>query len=540
VVPLLHLAQSDGDRPLPFVSGPSLLDVLRDHRVATTSTCGGAGTCGACRVHVRGTCDREPNDIERRHLSADDVRAGIRLACQMHPTDDLRIDIERPPTAGGWHAQPIDDGAAASHPWPSSGWNPRAPLGVAIDVGTTHLRVSIWDGSTLRPVAAVNGLNPQLAYGADVLVRVATAVASAARARDLRDLVRGAIGDALRWFAAHHDIDRSRIGRVVLVGNTGMLMLAAGLDAAPLLDPDNWERPLDCALLDVDACRQSWGIAADAAIVVAPPLGGFVGSDLAAAVLATSLCEGTARALLIDFGTNSEVALWDGRCLWASSAAGGPAFEGCGLTSGMAAGPGAIGHVRLTSRDPLTFECEVIGGGAALGLAGSGAVDLIATLVDAGLITPTGLFTTGVPDPILLTAGTAHAVRLHRRDVDVVQRAKAAIGAAIESVLALATLAWQDLDRACVCGAFGDWLDIPHAQRIGLLPPVDGGRIERHGGAALRGCERLLLSESPQTALSDISRLACVLNLAGDQAYDGRYADHLRLRPMCGEEVRRC
>jgi uncharacterized 2Fe-2S/4Fe-4S cluster protein (DUF4445 family) len=185
-------------------------------------------------------------------------------------------------------------------------------------------------------------LNPQSYFGTDVLTRLMNASESPDRMQEIGRLVRDAIGGALRdiWFEGGWN--GQEIGRIMIVGNSAMLALLAERNAHLLLQPESWIRAIDCQPENTDSWRRSWGCDANAIIEVIQPLAGFVGSDLLAGVLAIKLTQGTAGSLLVDFGTNSEIALWDGRQLWVTSAAGGPAFEGWGISCGMPAEPGAI------------------------------------------------------------------------------------------------------------------------------------------------------------------------------------------------------
>ncbi len=161
----------------------------------------------------------------------------------------------------------------------------------------------------------------------------------------------------------------------------------------------------------------------EAAVEVVSPFAGFVGSDLLAGVLATHLTD-RPGGLLIDFGTNSELALWDGTTLWVTSAAGGPAFEGCGIQCGMPAEPGAI--YRIDPQQEATgLRFQVIGDGLARGLCGSGLVDLIAFLRRTGDLTSTGKLTIPYPENVFIVQRENPAIRLTNGDVDIFQRAKA-------------------------------------------------------------------------------------------------------------------
>ncbi len=135
-------------------------------------------------------------------------------------------------------------------------------------------------------------------------------------------------------------INLQHVVRLVLVGNTAMLALLSGRNYKLLLQPGYWMNAIDCLPKDTEFWAVSWDIHRRAGIEVMPPVAGFVGSDLLAGVVATHLTEYGGGGLFIDFGTNSEIALWDGRTLWVTSAAGGPAFERSGISCGLPMAPG--------------------------------------------------------------------------------------------------------------------------------------------------------------------------------------------------------
>ena len=268
----------------------------------------------------------------------------------------------------------------------------------------------------------------------------------------------------------------------------------------------------------------------NAEVLLPPPLAGFVGSDLAADLLATGLVDGPAGSLLLDIGTNTEIALWDGSVLHITSVPGGPAFEGGGVRRGMPAEQGAIWRVRPETTGG--FLCQVIGGGEARGYCGSGLVDAVAVLLASGRLKPSGRFAAAPgPDGFALQADNAGS-SITGGDIDAFQRAKAAMAAAATVLLARARLSWSDLRRICVCGAFGRTLDIEHSQQVGLLPPVPPGCIELHGDATLAGCERVLLAGNGSELLAAPAANLTAVNMSLAPEYDDLYIDHLRLRPI--------
>ena len=531
-MPHLRIKSTGGDRAISFAAGPTLREILDGIPVYVGSVCGGMGVCGGCRVRIVEGIPNPPTVNEHTLLTPDLIARGTRLACQVRPRGDLHIRVDAAAPSPSWHPltkheySPVVSRSNCG-PWQAS----VRPVGVAIDVGTTHLRVAAWDMRNARRIAARTSINPQGTFGADVLSRLTAADASSVCAQEMGRLIRDTIGSTLSDIVPQELGGLAGIGRVAIVGNTAMLALLTGSGYRALLDPVYWTTEICCQPDDTTSWRRWWPIPADAVVEVAQPLGGFVGSDLLACVLAARLMEGPTAALLVDFGTNSEIALWDGDTLWATSAAGGPAFEGCGISSGMPSERGAIFRAQLTDSTPK-FAIQVIGGGEPRGLCGSGLVDVIACLLRAGILDARGRLSFPPRRHGIPLLPNESGLQLTCEDVDAFQRAKAAISAGILCLMGAAGVAAQDLRRVCVCGAFGKFLDVRNARDTGLLPPVASHIIELVGSAALAGVEVLLFDPDSGGTLMALRRRARLLNMAQFPEFENRYFDSLFIRPM--------
>jgi uncharacterized 2Fe-2S/4Fe-4S cluster protein (DUF4445 family) len=367
-----------------------------------------------------------------------------------------------------------------------------------------------------------------------------------------------AIGDAMADIGAREGIAADHVVKVVLEGNTAMLALLSGRNYHLLLQPSYWVRRIDCLPDNPKDLALSWGVHPEAIIEILPPVAGFVGSDLMAGVIATRLTETGSGSLLIDFGGNSEIALWDGKTLWATSAAGGPAFEGCGISCGMPAESGAIYRVcdqagcecqsakicgfadvgvQQDAGIPtaphgiagMNLEFRTINGENPIGLCGSGIVDLVACLVRSGKLTSTGRFAPDVQQSGVALLDGERPLKLTRRDVDVFQRAKGAISAAVRVLLSMAGMTSADLKHIYVGGAFGHFLNKVNAVSIGLLPPVDCDSIQLCGNTALAGCEYLLMARDSVELPRKIITNTKLINLSQSSDFADFFLDGLYL-----------
>jgi uncharacterized 2Fe-2S/4Fe-4S cluster protein (DUF4445 family) len=524
-MPQLTVITNDITREISFNKGDSLRELLSAAGLRVRSGCLGNGACGLCLVQVEAGDAGDPTKVERISLSPEQLSENVRLACQLLPEGDLRVRIIDAASTSHWRDlapgpfTPADIG-------PSAGASSETSYGLAVDLGTTHISLSLWDLSLGKRLAGRIGLNPQSVCGQDVVTRLIAAGQSPDSAGKIARMPLDALYEGLLDICSRDGYSLRDVVRAVIVGNTAMLALLTESDPATLLLPDSWMQPLD---LNPD-CAKAWaetiGLNPRAVVDVVSPIAGFVGSDLLAGVVATRLTE-EPGSLLIDFGTNSEMALWDGGTLWVTSAAGGPAFESSGVQCGMPAEPGAIYRVLRQQDGGMDFQ--VIGGGEAKGLCGSGLVDLIALLCTAGELKPTGRFDTG--DGFAVQK-EGPAIRLTKGDVDMFQRAKAAIGVGIETLLGKAQIGADGLRRVCVCGVFGARLNTRNARKVGLLPDIPDDRIELCGNTALAGCESLLLSPAMEAELSALRERTAIINLSRIADFEELFLENLYLRPM--------
>ena len=194
--------------------------------------------------------------------------------------------------------------------------------------------------------------------------------------------------------------------------------------------------------------------------------------------------------MLIDVGTNTEIALWDGQTLWVTSCAGGPAFEGSGIGCGMLYDIGAINGVTITNGQ---LEYQTVGSVTPKGICGSGLVDLIASLLRLKIVNSKGSFTASEQE--LLLNPLECKLRITKKDIDVIQRAKASIGAGISCLMVIAGIHSDELRQVYLTGHLGSGLNINHAQEIGLIPEVNPEIVALLKNSALVGAGKLLLSK---------------------------------------------
>ena len=447
-------------------AGTPLRDLLFEQGVEFP--CGGRGRCRGCRVRVH-EGSAEINDAQRERLSEQELRNGWRLACQCSLAGDLVVELRQ------WDAAILADDSPFV-------FDPRPGLGVAVDLGTTTLVAQLLDLATGRVLAVRTALNTQARYGADVMSRIEYAIAGD-HLPALADLVRRQIASLIEQMVFSSKTASDEIRDVVLVGNTVMHHLFCGLDVEPLS-----HYPFESPHTDLQQFRASdlgWTLSPEATIRFLPCLGGFVGSDVLAGVLATRLSESEEIAALVDLGTNGEIVVGSSAGLLCASTAAGPAFEGARISMGMRAATGAISQVGM---DGQRLVCHVLGNTAPQGLCGSGLVDAVAAGLDLEVIESSGRFSNGrkewmLDPPVVVT----------QSDIRELQLAKGAIAAGFKILLDRLGTRIGDLKKLYLAGAFGNYISRASARRIGLIDlPID--QVSPAGNTALLGAKIALFS----------------------------------------------
>jgi uncharacterized 2Fe-2S/4Fe-4S cluster protein (DUF4445 family) len=413
------------------------------------------------------------------------------------------------------------------------------PVGAAVDLGTTTVAAALVDLATGRTLAADTAYNAQTARGLDVISRI-TWAARPSGLRELTRLARGTVNRLLEGLARRVGRARRDIVAVSLSGNTTMTHLLLGLPPEHIrLAPYT---PTVFAPDGLD-CREAGLYAHPAApLFLAPAVGSYVGGDIASGLLASGVAEAEGVSLFLDLGTNGEAVLGNRDFLLCCACSVGPAFEGGGLACGMRAAFGAVERVDV---DPASgaAEAQTIGGGPALGLCGSGAISLMAGLFRAGWLDPAARLDRSRPCPAIRStgrsadyllvpahaSGTEHDIVVTETDFDNLLRAKAAVYAGCDLLLAQAGLGFADLDQVVVAGGFGRFLDVDAAIAIGLLPELPREKFRFAGNASLAGSTRALLSCQAQEQRSAIARRMTYLDLSDEPAYMDRFTAALFL-----------
>ncbi len=462
--------------------------------------CGGRGRCGRCRIRqVAGFLDGGGDQGEI--LSARELAQGWRLACRCTVECDVTLEV------GQWETVILGDHSVFD-------FEPRAGLGIAVDLGTTTIVAQLIDLESGRVLAVATAVNPHAAYGADVMTRIDLALAGSRVA--MTDQLREAVGGLCsRLYDPQSPEARVSLTRVVIAGNTVMHHLFCGIDPGPLAEAPFEPREGDLRSFRAD--ELGWRFGSNPVVSFLPCIGGFVGSDVLCGIAATGMARRSSLAVLIDMGTNGEIVVGNSERMLCTSTAAGPAFEGGRIGMGMRATTGAISEVVV---DKGRIRVRVIGNALARGICGSGLVDAVAAGLELGLIDPSGRLVDGTP--LRLAPG----VELTQHDVRQLQLAKGAIAAGVR------TLSGRFGSEACrsttyMAGAFGNYVNHDAARRIGLIDASET-LIESIGNSALLGAKMALFDIDSGLEAFDVlrSRIEYV-PLAADLAFHRSYLSEL-------------
>ena len=467
--------------------------------IAGEKPCGGHGKCGKCRVLAKGTLS-SPSEAERELLTKEELESGIRLSCCTIAEGSCEI-ISLTKSA---EAQILTDGRRAEIELDPI----FTQYGAAIDVGTTTLAARLYDRCG-NVIASASRLNPQSCFGDDVISRIEAALGG--KRDELAFLIRNSLDGMLSELASVAKIDTQNIDAVTVTGNTVMLSFLVCEDVTPFSRaPFKAKR-----LFDEEVKAKTLGftsLAPDTPIYLPPCISAFVGADTVCALLATEL-DKKGTAMLVDIGTNGEMAILYGGKLTVTSTAAGPAFEGVGISMGMRGAVGAVDKVTLVNGKPYV---HVIGEGRATGICGSGLVDAVSCMLDCETVDETGALD---DDPFTLCEG----VSITGADIRKLQLAKSAICAGLVTLVENAGIDPEDVTVLYIAGGFGNYLNKKSAQRIGLLPKKLAERSETVGNAALEGAGMLLLDASMRKKAVKLAERAEALELSTHKGFSEHF-----------------
>ena len=396
----------------------------------------------------------------------------------------------------------------------------------AFDIGTTTIAGYLLDSEDGRMLAVESRMNPQAQYGADVIMRANYALEHGTDV--LSRCIREAVNEMLGVLAGDAGISREDIFQVCIVGNTCMHHLFLGISPASLVHAPY--TPAVSERLVLNAGDYGLDVQRKAELIMLPDIAGYVGADTCGCLLALRQDQKDEISLMIDIGTNGEMVLGNRNRLVTCSTAAGPAFEGAKIECGMRGAAGAVDHVKYENGK---WDYTTVGNQPAVGLCGSGLIDLVAGLLDAGMLDENGALSSGqekqgvfmlVP---LEQAGNERGVYLTQKDIGEVQLAKAAIAAGIQMLMKRLGITEEEICSVYIAGAFGTYMDPVSAGKIGLLPAALVKKVKPVGNAAGEGAKIALVNEREMLEMDELVGKIDFVELAASGDFQDYFIDEL-------------
>lgn len=502
----LFITYGNAKKTVECEKGTLLMDALRKAGTMPPSPCGGRGTCGKCVVIL--------DDAE-----------GCRkvLACRTYIGGDCKVTVPSDNGEVTWNE------TAATADYYGGSVRTREGLGLAVDLGTTTVAVKLYDLSSGKLLGTASEWNAQKIYGADVITRIQYSMDNDGGLELLSGEVRRQIRKMAGLLCMKKSKEPGDIKEICICGNTVMQHIFAGISPASIASvPYEPESYFDDGSSIDYLSASTW---------LAPCVAGYVGGDITCGLLGSGLWKKPGKNLFIDVGTNGEMALGGQDGFVSCAVACGPAFEGAGIACGMQALDGAINKVRLTDG---ALDFDVVGGGRAKGICGSGLLDLVACLLKLGAINkrgklePASLLVIGKGADARINLTEDGSVYLCQKDVRQLQLAKAAVAAGVKVLLEEEGLTIGDLDGLYLAGGFGNRLDPVSAAAIGMLPmelvsPSDGSgsRVHTVGNSALAGAEDALLNPAFRQDIMSIKNNCRYVELSTSTSFSQEYINEL-------------
>ncbi len=496
--------------------------LLQQNNINFPLPCGGNHTCGKCKIKVKGKLS-SISDLERKLLTKEEVETGIRLACMTTAYSDIEVDIDDLKSF-----KILDSGIADN--FIADSFLSNSEYGLAIDIGTTTVVACLLKESRNEFLSVKSELNMQSIYGADVISRITYSINHSNL--EVTQTIVSQINKMIETLTKENRIGTKDIKYVSITGNTAMMHFFTGMDPKGIAYYPFTPESLFGGYIDNDF---GLNLPNKCKIYIPYCISAYIGADLMCCVLSSNVIDHMETSIIVDIGTNGEMALYRDGTISCCSTAAGPAFEGANIKFGMTASDGAIFKVYYERRyDSIQFE--TINNVPAEGICGSGLVDALAIFLDLNIIDYTGRiladghrFAKNIiynNDEICFKFDDTD-VYITQNDVRQMQLAKGAIAAGIETLLFENNVKENDVKSFFICGGFGTYLDLNSSVKIGLLPKCVIDRAVLLGNGALAGASRIILDKSSIEKINFIKNMCSHIELSSNEAFMNKYINHM-------------
>jgi len=412
-------------------------------------------------------------------------------------------------------------------------------FGLAIDVGTTTVVVSLIDLNTGMIIDTEASYNRQAHYGADVITRIIFSRNKQGLDK-LHQLIIETINDLILALINGHQIQQNDITAVTCAGNTTMLHLLLSITPSHIrLEP---YIPVVNGMPLINADETGIKINPHGLVACLPHVASFVGADITSGVLASGMYQSDEVSMLIDIGTNGEIVIGNKDWLVCCASSAGPAFEGGGIKAGIRAMEGAIQRVEIDPMD-YTVRYNTISEVKPIGVCGSGLIDTLTEMLRARIIDQSGNINESIPSKRIREtenglefvlvwkedSGTLLDIVITQSDISNLIFSKGAIYTACVVLAGKIGFDINDIERIYIAGGFGNYLNIEKSIMIGLLPDIDRDIYKFIGNSSLTGARFCLLSDKAMKIAEEIASKMTYIELSADVSYMYEYTGALFL-----------
>lgn len=496
-------------------------DVLKKEGIQMETPCGCIGTCGKCIVRARG----DLSDPTERELASGLIESGKRLSCTTYIHGEAVIELDDREQTLSFSDESPDAYIDLSHCGND--------LVISFDIGTTGISAELLDVDSQRLVRRVSVLNPQTAYGNDVLSRICYAAESETGTSELQKVINDCIHGIILKLS--EDINPQSVKKVYIAGNTTMLHLISGENPNTIA-----KAPYTPVFLESRqvVLEKSLSDEVPYEMTLLPSASSYIGADIVAGLYAQNLHDHSVAnlkcksesVLFIDIGTNGEMVMTTEQKHVATSTAAGPALEGMNIECGMRAVEGAIDSLSI---DPYGhIEYTTIGGAPAKGICGSGLIDVMAQLVVSDIVLKNGRFNKNMDCAFAdrwrdKRFYITDDVYVSQKDIRQIQLAKGAIATGIKMLYKEAQKDMQSCVKILIAGSFGYHLSEESIRGIGLIPEEMKCLVDFVGNTSLAGASRAALSSFGLESLENISKSIEVLELSRSDSFQDVFVSEL-------------
>lgn len=505
---LVTVRTKDEERIIYAKQEETILATLQRHDIFLPAICAGRGTCGKCKVKVvEGSFEPVPSEV--KYFSEEELAEGWRLACCMHPTGNCTIAIENKEEEIYVVAENKDSESEKE-------LQNDMKLAIAVDIGTTTIAMQLVDQISGSVVDTYTAINKQRAFGADVISRIDAS--NNGKKEALRKSIQN---DLVEGYETLTKAGTIAIERMIIGANSTMVHLLMGYSCETLgvfpFEPFN----IDTIHTTADELLSE--SIAPFEVAVLPGVSTYVGGDITSGMYALDFQNREKVSVLIDLGTNGEMAIGNKDRIFVTSTAAGPAFEGGNIVCGTGSIPGAICNVEINGEE---VQIKTIGDKAPIGICGTGVLESTYELLKNEWIEESGLMDEDYFEDGFLLSEEGN-IRFYQKDVREIQLAKSAIRAGLETLILRYGVSYDDIEHIYIAGGFGYKIDIQKAIQIGLFPEECAEKIEAVGNSCLKGVVQALSDENAIEICETLVERSEEIGLSTDKDFQEMYIEYI-------------